>query len=368
MALVTRYFSTTSAGAGDGTTWADRAALFSAGVWSTIIKNFAFNGSDAMEARIGPGTYTCGAHLVNTDFANPPTAANFLILHGADSSGNRLTPPDPDWVSAQPAWDDSSMPVIATTTNVATLTNLGNGSIQRLLKFTATGRTSGNVAGDARLDWCVAESSASGTSVSCVGSGLHRNCVFKLTGTSYDTVCTTPSALVNCRIVGNSSASSGNRRGLTVGGTTILQQITDCTVITQGGPGIFSSSGSASASFSASRLVVAANTSDGILFAATASQTITNNCEGLVITGNGGYGINGSAGRSMIYRSRLRDNTSGNFTSMGNHPEDMGNDVSSGSDAVEFVDAAGGDYRIKYGSAFWGKGIGAGDGPATITG
>jgi hypothetical protein len=39
-----------------------------------------------------------------------------------------------------------------------------------------------------------------------------------------------------------------------------------------------------------------------------------------------------------------------------------------GSDADEFVDAANGDYRIKNTSVYWGRGIGAGDEPASSGG
>jgi hypothetical protein len=113
---------------------------------------------------------------------------------------------------------------------------------------------------------------------------------------------------------------------------------------------------------------MADNGSDGIVFAATASQLRTNVIDACVVTGSGAYGINGSSSRVLITGCRLRDNTSGNTTSLGNYPADMNNDTSAGSDAAEYVDSASGDYRIKYGSAFWGKGIGAGDGPATIVG
>ena len=71
MAIVTRYFSTASAGAGDGTTWANRAILFTGGAWSTVITGFAFNGSDSMVARIGPGTYTVTVGMASGLFANP---------------------------------------------------------------------------------------------------------------------------------------------------------------------------------------------------------------------------------------------------------------------------------------------------------
>src|SRR5689334_12015839 len=102
MAITTRYFSTTGAGAADGTTWADRAALFSAGNWSTVITGFNFAGTDSMVARVGPGNYTCSQSLASGLFANPPTIANPLILHACDSSGNLIDPPSPTWTADLP--------------------------------------------------------------------------------------------------------------------------------------------------------------------------------------------------------------------------------------------------------------------------
>ncbi len=88
MATVTRYFSTAGAGTADGTSWANRAALFSGGAWSTVITGFNFTGSDSLECRIGPGSYTITASLASGLFANAPTVSNPLILQGCDSSGS----------------------------------------------------------------------------------------------------------------------------------------------------------------------------------------------------------------------------------------------------------------------------------------
>ena len=139
MSIIVRYFSTSSAGAGDGTSWANRAALFTGGAWSTVITGFAFNGSDSMEARVGPGTYSITVALASGSFANPPTVTNPLIIHGADSSGNLLSPPDPDWTSNMADWDASSLPILDTSSNINTL-NLA-ACYPRLLKFTASNST-----------------------------------------------------------------------------------------------------------------------------------------------------------------------------------------------------------------------------------
>jgi hypothetical protein len=54
---------------------------------------------------------------------------------------------------------------------------------------------------------------------------------------------------------------------------------------------------------------------------------------------------------------------SGHINGPANYPLTLGNDTSAGTDADEFVDAAGGDYRVKYGSTIWGKGYGVSDEP-----
>lgn len=63
MAIVIRYFSTASAGSGDGTTWADRAVFFTGGAYSTVLTNFDFSGSDTLHCYLGPGTYGIGETL-----------------------------------------------------------------------------------------------------------------------------------------------------------------------------------------------------------------------------------------------------------------------------------------------------------------
>src|SRR5690606_38306544 len=125
----------TAAGDETGSSWANRATLFSEGNWSTVITGFDFSGSDSLKCLIGPGTYTCSQALASGLFANAPTAANPLILHGCDGSGVALTPSNPGWVSAQPVDWDSGLPLIATSTNT-TVSNLAN-SVLRLLKITA---------------------------------------------------------------------------------------------------------------------------------------------------------------------------------------------------------------------------------------
>lgn len=361
MSLVTRYFSTTSAGAGDGTTWADRAALFSTGNWSSVLTGFDFSGSDSLTLLIGPGTYTCSQSLASGLFSHAPTAGNPLFLHGCDSSGNKLSPSNPAWTSAQPVDWDSSLPVIATSTNIVTA-NLANCYV-RLLKFTASG-ASGNVLVSCGLDWVVVVNSQSDTSAAGVAL-IHpaNNVSVVMSGTAYENGANSSNSAAifdNFRIQGNPAASSGNRRAylntaFSGGG------ISRFTIFNHAQRAVDQTGSSTSGITMIKNCVIANNGSDGIRLVSTASQTGYRDVSHNIITGNGGYGINAqSAANVVAANNRLRDNTSGNFGGMRNYPTDT-NYTTDSDDASEFVDATNGDYRIKAGSAIHGKGYGVSD-------
>jgi hypothetical protein len=373
MAIVTRYFSTTGAGAADGTTWADRAALFSAGNWSTVITGHDFAGSDSMVARIEGGlTYTCSQALASGLFANAPRAANPLILHGCDSSGNLLTPPDPDWTSDQPAWSTSTLPIIATTTNIATF-NLTWG-LYRLIGLTASGRTGGEVVSQARYsDWISLVNSTANTSTAgFANSGYMRitNSVVSMTGSSYGVGINAhgESTVHNCRVLGvagTSGARDGLRYSGTFGSADTSTGFSRCTVVGHGGSGV-ATSGPTGARYVVDRCVIAGNGANGVVTDTDASQTEPIVVLNSMITGNGTFGINGQSQSHVVAAmNRLRNNTSGNFDGLRNYPTDFGNETAAGTDADEYVDSAGGDYRIKNTSSMWSKGYGVSDQPPT---
>lgn len=370
MAVVTRYFSTSSAGAADGTTWDDRAALFSAGNWSSVITGFNFSGTDSLRAYIGPGSYTCSQSLASGLFTNAPTSANPLILQGCDGSGVALTVPDPDWTSDQPAWDDSTLPVIASTTNVITVNLAWCGLI--LIKFTASGRNGSVISTFMGMEWCVVTNSTANTSATALtfnatSSGHIYGSVLSCTGSSYDTVVSTGTyePIDNTRIVGV-TGSSGNRRGLTLTANSVT--LHRCTVVSNGGEGVISTSTGTSQSTRLYRCVVANNGDAGVKANSTASQVDLFDVRSCMVTGNGAAGVDGNsaAGRMLVTHSRLRDNTSGNFAGMGNWPDDLLNYTTDAADADDYVDAPGGDFRIKIGSLIWGQGFGVSDQPAGV--
>lgn len=348
MALVTRYFSTTAAGAGDGTTWADRAALFSAGVWSTVITGFAFNGSDAMEARIEGGlTYTQGAALTSALFTNAPTAANPLTLIACDSSGDRLADQSPGWKSPMPLWDVSLLPTIATTTNIQTSTLATANWYQ--IRITASGRN-GDMVTAGSWNRCVAVNSTSHSSAMVSNNGSWSGSYLECSGTAFVSISGSIGAF-NCRFKGNASATSGNRDGLT------SSSIIGCTVT---GATRYSV-----ACYNANAPVYCTivGGSAGIYIISGSSVVIAH---GNLVVNSTGWGVGYSTGGGILNNTRLRDNTSGNIQSA--NTVSLGTYDTDSDDATEFVDSAGGDYRIKYGAPTWGTGVGAGDGPATITG
>lgn len=359
MAVVTRYFSTTGAGAADGTTWADRAALLSAGAFSTVITGFDFSGSDSLLCYVGPGTYSITNDLAAADFSTAaPTAANSITFHGCDSSGNALSPPDPDWTSDQPAWDDSTLPEFATTTNIRSLNLTAQTAYARLIKFTATGANQTSVNGT-QLTWCTVSNSSANSAAAAVGTGSLYNCVVTCTGSSYGQVYAMAAGNTahNVRVVGV-AGSSGNRIGIQMDGNGTFS-ISRCTVISCGGVGISWASGTTSPSASIVRCTIANNGGKGILLNSTASQTQLYQIIGCCITGNGTNGIDASASRVMCFGNRLRDNTT-NFANFGNHSTDN-NYVTDSDDATEYVDSSGGDYRIKSTAAIWGQSYGVSD-------
>lgn len=360
MAIVTRYFSTAAAGAGDGTSWADRAQLHNAGTWSTVITGFDFSGSDSLKCLIGPGTYTISTNAMASGlFANPPTAANLLFMYGCDGSGNELTPPDPDWKSNMPAFDDSTFPVLATTTNIATST-LALCSWY-CVKFTASGRNSAIVSGGV-FNWISLENSTANSAAIGVVLASVYNSVISMTGSSYAAALQyAGQALGNVLLVGV-AGSSGNRYGYQATGSSATMVATDITVRGFGGAGVISTSTNVAHIMHFKRCTIANNAGDGIQYHSTASQTGLNILQDCQITGNGGYNVNAqSAARVIMIHCRARDGTSGNFNGFGNYPTDTDNYTTDSDDATEYVDSAGGDFQIKTTAATWGMGFGVSD-------
>jgi hypothetical protein len=361
MSVITRYFDASGAGTADGTSWANRAALYTGGAWSSVIRSFAFNGSDSLLCLVN-GTITIGDTLTTADFTNAPTYSNPLLFHGCDASGNPLTVPDPDWVSAMPAWDDTTLPVLQTTTNISTLSfTTGYNVHGRLLKFTSSAAAQVLVGSNGVWDWCSFANSTSNTSAALINGGRLVNCIGSVTGTSYSHCFGGTNqywSLHNCRVTGV-TGSSGNRYGFSAtsasGGA-----ITQSTVAGCGGVGIHSGSGNAMG-FVIRNCTIRNAGGNGIQLTTGGAPTNSYILEGNMITGAGGYGIDADTQpRGMFGRNRLRDNTSGNFGNVTNMPTDWDNYTTDSDDATEYVDTASGDLRIARRALIWPYGFGAG--------
>src|SRR6185436_8710923 len=134
MAIVIRYFGTSDGpGGNDGTTWNKRSTLFSGGAWSTVLSGFDFSGADSLIAMVGTGNYAITATLQASVFTNGPTAANPLFMAGCDLNGNVLAPTNPFWTCDLPDFDVSAYPVLATTTNIATIAGSNNAFFERCM-------------------------------------------------------------------------------------------------------------------------------------------------------------------------------------------------------------------------------------------
>lgn len=365
MAIITKYFSTAteiSASAPSsnlsGDNWDNRAPLFDgSNTWSSVITDFDFSGSNSLLCLIGPGTYTCAETLDGTAITTDPTSANQLTLHGCDSSGNQLSPPDPTWISCKPSWSSSSLPVIATSGNIRTIGNVPTINA-RLIYFSATGRGGDVLWGPGAVDWCYVKNSASGGT--CCSGGRITNCVLECSNANFDRICYVLNPIANCRLIGNASATSGGRRGIDINSTSQTSSIQNCTIVNCAVAGIeFTANSSAYVNVISRCTIVGCG--DGIKLNSTANGSVIpiTNC---MIVGNSGCGVNTQLnGRAWVSGCRFRDNISGPVSAYGNLPDTFDNLTTDSDDATEFVDAANGDYRIKATSAIWGKGYGAGD-------
>lgn len=373
MGLVVRYFSTTGDGTEDGTSWANRAPLISSGVWNTIITAFPFTaGSDALECRVGPGTYSCPGLNTSIFSAGTPVRTKPLyftaVQFSAKTGAELLLPPNPNWSSAQPIWDTTGMPIFDFGSNRQNLAHVLF-HMMRLHGSAAAGviALSGRFPGG--FTWC--EILSTGTSTGgIVAGGEAANTVIRCTSANYadiflpvgNTICH------NVRVEGNSSAVGGARRGFrssSNGG----QFYTQCTSIDNAGDGYLHD---VNATSPVSRLYKCISYNNGTGFRTSNSTTLTTSLQQqisqCVIVNSSAYGVDLAQSPVIISDTRFRNNTSGNYTatSVGQGLV-LTTDESAGSDADEFVDAAGKDFRIKNTSVLWGKGYGPADEPPNTT-
>jgi hypothetical protein len=349
MGRTTRFFGPSSSGNGDGTTWGDRAALLVSGNWNTLIRSHNFNGADSLRCIIESASYVVPGL---TFTSGNPSVANRLSFHAGTQSG-LWTPPNVLWNCCQPLWDTAGMVTLTCTANI---TGIRHMDLYGLRLHNTGSATTLNYA---YANWCeFLNSFASGSGYAGYGNEL-TNCVLQHTGTSFSAVLypEMQTTLNNVRLVGNGSATSGNRFGIWANGHHFKVSkacIIGCLV------GVVNSTGAISLGIDHCTFVNCP----------TAIQDRTNNA-----TWHGQYTQNlihnSTTGISLTDLTKTRtviENIFNNVTNPdsgnGNWDTSNLNTISSLDAADLFVDPDNGDYRIKYGSPHWGKNIGAGDGPA----
>ncbi|AMV31721.1 hypothetical protein VN12_16590 [Pirellula sp. SH-Sr6A] len=370
MAVVTRWFSTTSAGAGDGTSWADRAQLVSGATWSSVITGFNFSLGDSLECRIGPGTYAYTATLTNASFTTPPTRSNRIYIIGSDSWGMPIQPSG--WISPVPIYPSTNYPLFTSSSGVGLfgVTWLEVAFIKAIVS------SNGSIIGAPVVMFCDLENTASHASARCFSItrlGMHFvNNKLKCSGSIYDRIIDIQDSgyanIINCRLEGNASASSGGRHGLTANSWQPANNYKNLTIVNNPGTAIHINAGSPSWYGEGLTNSILSNNGRGYYVDPNASiaGSIPITLSGNMITGNATYGVELGTNNDEVWllNNRFRNNGTADYNSLLNVPF-TSNYTAAGTDADEFVDALNGDYRIKLGSAYWGKGIGAGDEPSS---
>jgi hypothetical protein len=349
MAVVTLYFGPSVSGTGDGTTWGDRAQLLPSGAWNTLISGHNWNGPDSLRCVIETGTYSVPALTFST---GAPTINNRFSLHAGTSSG-LWQPPSSTWNCCQPMWDNTGMVTLTTTaTNIVTSRHADIYGM-RLLQTGSNNITVQNLS----ANWCEFNSSSSGgSSYAAYGNEL-TNCVLRHTATTYSALAyvDSPYTVNNVRFEG-SNTGTGTRGGIFFGTNVRFSNLCfiKCAV------GI--TPGSLTTTFAGTSRCTFVDCTTGILDRATTSTLNATYLRNLF--------HNCTTGISLTDATKCRPVIDNVFNSCGTNVSNSGNwDVANLNALTSlaasdlFVDPTNGDYRIKYGSAHWGKGVGAGDGP-----
>lgn len=194
--------------------------------WSTYISAFDFT-ADSLIALIGPGTYAPKTTFATAVFTvAAPSYAFPITLHGCDTSGVALEPPDPDWKSAMPDWDAGiTLPVLAITTNIRAIYLLP--LCLKMLKITSTGISSVDYATVQQaniVDWCVLVNASEDVDSLASGQNLTvTNCIIRVESAVFEAAVEVSSAYkyINNRIYcTNGAGPTGLRRGISDTNTT----------------------------------------------------------------------------------------------------------------------------------------------------
>ena len=366
MGVVTRYFDVSAAGAGDGTSWANRAALFSGGNWSTVITGHDFS-SDSLQVFIGPGTYTCNQTLSSGLFSvAAPSVLRPISLISCDASGDRWEPPDATWTSARPVWDVSGMPVIqcgtSLTVNLSSINNI------RLYGLRLTSGPSGlfaSIVGTGELlDWCVVDLVCSSGNSQLVNLAKVQNSVFRNhVSTTWNEKCVAVNSSRACDNVRCEQSVVNNSSSAIVFGDGGISRVSRCTAVGFA-KGFWQTNSVATASFIVDRCLAwkSDNVGTAFYYNSNASPLTYHNLIQSVAVGFEFAIRVGASDPTYISNTWVRGYTTETSGTVGSMPRDLS--TWSSTDDSDFVSSATGDFRIKYGSPLWGLGVGVEDEPA----
>ncbi len=348
MALITRYFSTGSFGAGDGTTWADRMPLTTgSGIWSPTITTFNYTGNGLM-AVVESGVYCVNQTLAAGLFTGTPVSSSPLFFWGADATGGLLQPTSPGWTSDMPAFDYNQMPLITgSCSNFSTLLHTFWG----LMRIRITGSVGGNMIGAGGFNWCVLEGCSNGGGSITVSTSNVYNSIVGFSGTQYSALGGAVNAF-NTRFQGNPNATASNRNGLASLSTNFIDH---CTIVDGFGNAVVMTAAS-----TLKNCVIARNSGNAVVTNATTTTANVLNC---MITDNSGFGIL-MTGRAFVSNNRFRDNRNGDFQSSLSYPSAEINNgtgygnLIEGSVTDDYANPNGGSFQIKFGNAIAHSGFG----------
>lgn len=336
--MTTKYVTVTGAGAKNGT---DAANAWD---WATMLTSAAA-GDDIL---IQEGTYSLSS---SSTFSNSGTSTSPIRLRGAKADWTPLTPTR---TNAGPL-STANMPVIAF--DGASL-NQKTWSIIECLKITGNVNNSLISQGvSSVMRGCVVETSSTGSSARCISlstGGGAIDCDFAKTGASGTSAVVSLGGangrLIDCRILGGATTAYGVQ-------VTAVGTISGCLIVAKN-HGIYVSTDSNQATLLNNTVAITGGTGDAVYFAA--SSTVLQVASGNLLTDSTAYGINGNDAATAVvsHRNRIDRSTSGAYNGATDWlaSTKFGDDVTSVTQANEYEDAAGGDFRLKSTSPAIGKG------------
>lgn len=370
MAVVDYWFSDVGAGTESGTSWANRAPLVVSGGWNPIISTFNM-ASDSLRARIeGPKTYTFTTALASLTNMG---VGRGLILAGCDSSGDLLPIPW-GWDAAAGEWDHSNIPYLRSAGTNRVITPQVYSA--QMIGFESAGAIGfPNSPASVTFALFCRVLMKSGTGISTYGLQVRRafGCLGKVDGATQWAALFALEAgagndVRNCRFEAPVGSAGNRRLIMSLGGGGARINVQNCVCI-GGNEGIWWDTGSPNGGnqgIIANNVIYspgAAAGGNGIMLEDSVAAATELLCANNVVVGYVN-GINGNGGPSAVVNNRCRDNTTAQIVAPAAGAPYFENITDAGTDADEFVNAAGGDFRIKNSCSWVDRGIGVSREPA----